>query len=55
MHSSSQIVTSDLQDLSSAGLGIVLVGSLRALYGEYRDTLEQAVSYFDCQSCFDIK
>lgn len=51
----SQIVATDLQELSSVGLGIVLVGPLRILYDEYRDTLEQAANYFDYQSCFDIK
>ncbi|NJN92213.1 MAG: hypothetical protein HC878_18845 [Leptolyngbyaceae cyanobacterium SL_5_14] len=51
----SQVVTNDLQNLSSIGVGIVLVGPLRALYDEYRDTLEQAVTYFDYQSCFDIE
>ncbi len=49
------IVAMDLQDLSSAGVGVVLVGSLRALYDEPRDVLEQAVNYFDYQSCFDIE
>lgn len=51
----SQIVTNDLQDLSSIGIGIVLVASLRALYDQYRHTLEQAVNYFDYQSCFDVE
>ncbi len=51
----SQVVTTDLRDLSSIGIGIVLVGPLRALYSECRDTLEQAVNYFDYQSCFDVE
>lgn len=51
----SQVVTTDLRDLSSVGIGIVLVSPLRALYSEYRDTLEQAVNYFDYQSCFDVE
>ncbi|MBW4618717.1 MAG: hypothetical protein KME17_04930 [Cyanosarcina radialis HA8281-LM2] len=51
----SQIIATDIQDLLSLGVGIVLVGPLRALYGEYRDTIEQAVNYFDYRSCFDVK
>jgi len=51
----SQIVANDLQDLSSVGVGLVIVGPLRALYDEYRDALEQEVSYFDYQSCFDVQ
>ncbi len=51
----SQLVANDLQNLSSVGVGLILVGPLRALYDEYRDTLERAVNYFDYQSCFDVQ
>ena len=50
----SQLVTSDVQALSLAGIGIVLVGPLLASYGSYRDIIEQAVNSFSYQSCFDI-
>lgn len=51
----SQLVAADLQDLSSAGLGIVLVGSLHTLYNERGSTIAQAVNYFDYQACFDVE
>lgn len=51
----SELVATDAQDLSSIGIGLVLVAPLRALYDDCRDTLEQAVNYFDYQSCFNIE
>lgn len=50
----SQLVTSDVQAISLAGIGIVLVGPLLASYGSYRDIIEQAVNSFSYQSCFDV-
>jgi hypothetical protein len=50
----SQLVTSDVQAISLAGIGIVLVGPLLAAYGSYRDIIEQAVNSFSYQSCFDV-
>ncbi len=50
----SRLVTSDVQAISSAGIGIVLVGPLLASYGSYRDIIEQAVNSFSYQSCFDV-
>jgi hypothetical protein len=49
-----QLVTSDVQAISLAGIGIVLVGPLLASYGSYRDIIEQAVNSFNYQSCFDV-
>ncbi len=51
----SELVATDAQDLSSIGIGLVLVAPLRALYDDCRDALEQAVNYFDYQSCFNIE
>jgi hypothetical protein len=50
----SRLVSSDVQAISSAGIGIVLVGPLLASYGSYRDIIEQAVNSFSYQSCFDV-
>jgi len=51
-----EIVTFDLQKISDAEIGVVLVSPLRALYDDqYRDVLEQAVNYFDYRSFFDVE
>jgi hypothetical protein len=50
----SQIVTKDVQTISSSGIGVVLVGPLMAAYSQYRDIIEPAVNYTSYQSCFDI-
>ena len=50
----SQLVTSDLQDISSSGIGVVLVAPLITEYSHYRGTIEQAVNSFKYQPCFDI-
>lgn len=50
----SQLILSDIQELSSIGIGVVLVGPLRALYDQSSDGLEQAVNYFDYRSCYDV-
>lgn len=50
----SQLVTSDLQAISSMGIGVVLVAPISATLGNYRDTIEQAVNYLTYQHCFDV-
>ncbi|MDB9512290.1 hypothetical protein PN499_13945 [Kamptonema animale CS-326] len=49
-----QLVTTDLQNLSSIGIGLVIVGHLRAFY-DNQELLKQAVNYFDYRSCFDVE
>ncbi|NJM64720.1 MAG: hypothetical protein HC851_03155 [Acaryochloris sp. RU_4_1] len=51
----SQIVTTDVQQLSAAGIGVVLVGPLLVAYSQYRDIIEPAVNYTSYQSCFDLE
>ncbi len=51
----SQIVTTDVQHISAAGIGVVLVGPLLAAYSQYRDIIEPAVNYTTYQSCFDLE
>jgi hypothetical protein len=50
-----RIVTKDVQAISSAGIGIVLVGPLLTAYSQYRDIIEPSVNYTSYQSCFDIE
>jgi hypothetical protein len=51
----SKIVTKDVQNIASSGIGVVLVGPLLAAYSQYRDIIEPAVNYTSYQSCFDIE
>jgi hypothetical protein len=50
-----QVVSSDAKSISSAGIGLVLVGPLIALYGDYRDTVESSLDYFYHQPFFDVE
>jgi hypothetical protein len=50
-----EIVSSDAKAISSAGIGLVLVGPLIALYSEYRDTVDNRLDYFYYQPFFDIE
>ncbi|MEA5514095.1 hypothetical protein [Nodularia sp. UHCC 0506] len=49
-----QIVSSDAKAISSAGIGLVIVGPIIALYSEYRDTVDNRLDYFYHQPFFDI-
>jgi hypothetical protein len=51
----SRIVTTDVQTISSLGIGLVLVGPLLAAYSQYRDLIEPAVNYTSYQVCFDLE
>jgi hypothetical protein len=44
-----------VQAITESGIGVIIVGSLFASYGEYRDILEQSVNYFYDRPCFDVK
>lgn len=50
-----QLVFSDAKAISSAGIGLVLVGPLTAIYGNYRDTVDKILDYFYYQPFFDIE
>jgi intracellular sulfur oxidation DsrE/DsrF family protein len=52
----SQMIVSDMQELSAIGIGSVVVGSVRIMYEEFtRSTLEQSVDYFEYKSCWDVE
>jgi hypothetical protein len=52
----SQMIISDMQELSAIGIGSVVVGSVRIMYEEFtRSTLEQSVDYFEYKSCWDVE
>jgi hypothetical protein len=51
----SQLIVNDIQEISAIGIGCVMVGSARDLYGEYQEVLEQAIDYVGYQSCFDVE
>jgi len=50
-----QLVYSDAKAISSAGIGLVLVGPLTAIYGNYRDTIDKSLDYFCYQPFFDVE
>lgn len=50
-----QLVSTDVQAISSTGIGIVLVGPLTATYREYRDTVNEQLDYFYYQPFFDVE
>ncbi|XHR82115.1 MAG: hypothetical protein ACFKPT_28745 [Gloeotrichia echinulata GP01] len=50
-----QLVSSDAKYISSAGIGLVLVGPSIALYSDYRDTVESSLDYFYHQPFFDVE
>jgi hypothetical protein len=50
-----QLVYSDAKAISSAGIGLVLVGSLTAIYGNYHDTVDKSLDYFCYQPFFDVE
>jgi Cdc6-like AAA superfamily ATPase len=52
----SQMIVSDMRELSAIGIGSVVVGSVRIMYEEFtRSTLEQSVDYFEYKSCWDVE
>jgi hypothetical protein len=52
----SQIIVSDMKELSAIGIASVVVGSVRIMYEEFtRSTLEQSVDYFEYKSCWDVE
>jgi hypothetical protein len=52
----SQMIVSDMQELSGIGISSVVVGSVRIMYEEFiRSTLEQSVDYFEYKSCWDVE
>jgi hypothetical protein len=52
----SQMIVSDMEELSAIGIGSVVVGSVRIMYEEFtRSTLEQSVDYFEYKSCWDVE
>jgi hypothetical protein len=50
-----QLVHTDAKVISSAGVGIVLVGPLTAIYRDYRDIVNEQLDYFYYQPFFDIE
>jgi hypothetical protein len=50
-----QLVFSDAKAISSAGIGLVLVGSLTAIYGNYHDTVDKSLDYLCYQPFFDVE
>lgn len=50
-----QLVYSDAKAISSVGIGLVLVGSLTAIYGNYHDTINKSLDYFYYQPFFDVE
>jgi hypothetical protein len=50
-----KLVYSDAKAISSVGIGLVLVGSLTAIYGNYRDTVDKSLDYFCYQPFFDVE
>lgn len=50
-----QVLSSDAKAISSMGIGLVLVGSLTAIYSDYRDTLDKILDYFYYQPFFDVE
>ncbi len=52
----SQMIASDMNELSAIGIGSIAVGSVRIMYEEFiRDNLEQSVDYFEYKSCWDVE
>jgi Cdc6-like AAA superfamily ATPase len=52
----SQMIISDMKEISAIGIGCVVVGSVRIMYEEFiKSTLEQAVDYFEYKSCWDVE
>jgi len=45
----------DVKTLSKCGFGVVLVGPIQAAYGKYRQRLENTVTSFSYQPCFDVE
>ncbi|MTJ49722.1 hypothetical protein [Dolichospermum sp. UHCC 0259] len=50
-----QLVSTDVKSISSAGTGIVVVGPLTIIYGDYRDTVSEQLDYFCYQPFFDVE
>jgi hypothetical protein len=52
----SQMIASDMNELSTIGIASVVVGSVRIMYEEFtKSTLEQSVDYFEYKSCWDVE
>jgi hypothetical protein len=52
----SQMIISDMKEVSAIGIGCIVVGSVRIMYEEFiKSTLEQAVDYFEYKSCWDVE
>jgi hypothetical protein len=49
------LIKNDVQNISLAGIGVVLIGPLLTLYSQYRDIIEPAVNHTTYQSCFDVE
>jgi Cdc6-like AAA superfamily ATPase len=50
-----QLVSTDVKAISSEGTGIVLVGPLTIIYGDYRDTVNEQLNYIGYQPFFDVE
>ncbi len=50
-----EIIASDVINLSNANIGIVVVGPLVSLYGDYSTSIKNEFNYFYHQPCFDIE
>ncbi|TAF12367.1 MAG: hypothetical protein EAZ76_14460 [Nostocales cyanobacterium] len=50
-----KLLHTDAKSISSAGVGIVLVGPLTANYKDYRDIVNEQLDYFYYQPFFDIE
>ncbi len=52
----SQMIINDMREISSIGIGCIVVGSVRIMYEEFtKIALEQAVDYFEYKSCWDVE
>jgi hypothetical protein len=50
-----QLISTDVKAISDAGIGLVLVGPLTTIYGDYRDTVNEQLDYFYYQPFFDVE
>ncbi|MDJ0733046.1 MAG: hypothetical protein QNJ47_03005 [Nostocaceae cyanobacterium] len=50
-----EILTSDAKAITNAKVGLVIVGPLTSLYGDYRVSIENSLDYFYHQPCFDVE
>ncbi len=49
-----EVLSNDIEVITKAGVGIIVVGSLSVTYSEHRSTIKQLFDYDYYQPCFDI-